>query len=140
MKKEFYPALEKSSLFHDKYILDKSSHSRGSTFDLTIVPIPGPIQEDYISGQQLHECYLPQGQRFKDNGLDMGTGFDCFDELSHTANPRIGQTQRISRLLLKSVMEKYGFVNYKLEWWHFTLKNEPFPNTYFDFPVNQAYH
>jgi D-alanyl-D-alanine dipeptidase len=65
----------------------------------------------------------------------MGTGFDCFHELSHTANPSISHEQKINRLLLKSLMEKHGFVNYDMEWWHFTLKNEPFPDTYFDFPI-----
>jgi D-alanyl-D-alanine dipeptidase len=65
----------------------------------------------------------------------MGTGFDCFDELSHTANVNIGQRQKINRLLLKSLMEKHGFRNYDKEWWHFTLKNEPYPDTYFDFVI-----
>jgi len=65
----------------------------------------------------------------------MGTGFDCFHELSHTANAKIGEQQKINRLLLKSLMEKHGFKNYDLEWWHYTLKNEPYPDTYFDFII-----
>jgi D-alanyl-D-alanine dipeptidase len=67
--------------------------------------------------------------------LDFGTGFDCFDPLAHTANPNVGHLQKRNRLMLKSVMEKNGFKNLEEEWWHYTLKNEPFPDTYFDFNV-----
>ena len=134
-KKEFYPTVDKRNLFKDGYIDSKSGHSRGSTVDLTIVPLPAPSQANYISGQQLSECYLPAAKRFHDNSIDMGTGFDCFDELSHTANANIGRQQKINRLLLKSLMEKHGFRNYDKEWWHFTLKNEPYPDTYFDFVI-----
>jgi D-alanyl-D-alanine dipeptidase len=134
-RKEFYPTVDKRNLFADGYIAERSSHSRGSTVDLTIVPVPVPRQADYKPGQALSECYLPAGQRFGDNSLDMGTGFDCFHELAHTANPNIGQPQKINRLLLKTLMEKHGFKNYELEWWHYTLKNEPYLNTYFNFPI-----
>ncbi len=134
-KKEFYPTVDKQNLFKDGYIDSKSSHSRGSTVDLTIVPLPVPEQEEYTPGQKLYECYLTSEKRFKDNSIDMGTGFDCFHELSHTANKKISRQQKINRLLLKTLMEKHGFKNYELEWWHYTLKNEPYPNTYFDFPV-----
>jgi len=65
----------------------------------------------------------------------MGTGFDCFHELSHPDNKYIGPQQRSHRLLLKTLMEKHGFKNYDKEWWHFTLVNEPYPDTYFNFPV-----
>jgi D-alanyl-D-alanine dipeptidase len=134
-KKEFYPTVDKRNLFKDGYIDCKSGHSRGSTIDLTIVPSPAPAQADYIPGQKLSECYLPIEHRFGDNSIDMGTGFDCFDELSHTANTNIGRQQKINRLLLKSLMEKHGFKNYDMEWWHYTLKNEPYPDTYFDFVI-----
>ncbi len=134
-KKEFYPTIDKRNLFKDGYIDSKSGHSRGSTIDLTIVPSPAPAQEQYSPGQKLYECYLPAAKRFRDNSIDMGTGFDCFDELSHTANANIGHQQKINRLLLKSLMEKHGFRNYDKEWWHFTLKNEPYPDTYFDFMI-----
>jgi D-alanyl-D-alanine dipeptidase len=133
--KEFYPTIDKRNLFKDGYIANKSGHSRGSTLDLTIVPLPVPVQPQYIPGQKLYECYLPAAKRFADNSIDMGTGFDCFHELSHTANSNISYQQKINRLLLKSLMEKYGFKNYDMEWWHFTLKNEPYPDTYFDFPI-----
>jgi D-alanyl-D-alanine dipeptidase len=134
-KKEFYPTVDKKYLFRDGYISDKSSHSRGSTVDVTIVPIPVPKQGIYVPGQVLYECYLPAERRFKDNSIDMGTGFDCFHELSHTESKQIGLQQRINRLLLKTLMEKHGFKNYDQEWWHFTLKNEPFPDIYFDFVI-----
>ncbi|MGD0022769.1 MAG: M15 family metallopeptidase, partial [Smithellaceae bacterium] len=90
-KKEFYPTVAKKYLFKDGYIDSKSGHSRGSTLDLTIVPLPLPPQPDYIPGQKLHECYLPVNKRFGDNSIDMGTGFDCFHELSHTANKNMGR-------------------------------------------------
>lgn len=133
-KKEFYPSVDKSRLFIDGYIAEKSGHSRGSTVDLTIVPIPAPDQPKFDADNQC-ECYKSVDDRYKDNSLDMGTGFDCFSELSHTENPNLSPQQRANRLLLKSLMEKYGFKNLAEEWWHFTLKNEPFPNTYFDFLI-----
>jgi len=134
-KKEFYPTVDKRNLFKDGYIDSKSGHSRGSTVDLTIVPFPAPRQQDYIPGQKLAECYLPAAKRFRDNTIDMGTGFDCFHELSHTLNKNIGHQQKVNRLLLKSLMAKHGFRNYDKEWWHYTLNNEPYSNTYFDFTI-----
>lgn len=134
-KKEFYPTVDKRNLFRDNYISDKSSHTRGSTVDVTIVPVPTPVQKKYIRGQPLQACFLPAGKRFKDNSIDMGTGFDCFHELSHPGNQKIGLQQRTNRLLLKTLMDKYGFDNYAEEWWHFTLRNEPYPDVYFNFPV-----
>ena len=133
-KKEFYPTVDKSRLFVDGFIAEKSGHSRGSTVDLTIVPIPLPSQPEFDINNQC-ECYKPLDQRFKDNSLDIGTGFDCFSELSHTENPNLTPQQRANRLLLKSLMEKYGFKNLAEEWWHFTLRNEPYPSTYFDFII-----
>jgi zinc D-Ala-D-Ala dipeptidase len=134
-KAEFYPTVDKPNLFRDGYIAGKSSHSRGSTVDITIVPLPAPAGEKYVPGQPLQACYLPYGKRFNDGSLDMGTGYDCFHELSHPANLKVGIQQRGNRLLLKTLMEKHGFKNYDQEWWHFTLRSEPHPATYFDFPV-----
>jgi D-alanyl-D-alanine dipeptidase len=134
-KKEFYPTVDKRNLFRDGYIAERSGHSRGSTVDLTIVPLPAPIQPAYKAGDPLKECYLPAGVRFADNSLDMGTGFDCFHQLSHPENKDLGPQQRSNRLLLKTLMAKYGFRNLPEEWWHFTLNNEPYPDTYFNFPV-----
>jgi D-alanyl-D-alanine dipeptidase len=137
MKKEFYPDVDKSNLFKDGYIAAKSSHSRGSTVDLTIVPIPVPEQEEYIDGMELVECYKPYDIRFGDNTIDMGTGFDCFGDYSHPVNAEQDLQVRINRLLLRTLMLKHGFVPYEFEWWHFTYKNEPYPDTYFDFPVSR---
>ncbi|MCX7611912.1 MAG: M15 family metallopeptidase [Ignavibacterium sp.] len=135
MKKEFYPTIDKKDLIKDGYIAEKSSHSRGSTVDLTIVPIPVPEQDSFNIKSELCECFLPINRRFKDNSIDMGSGYDCFHPISHTINNNLELNQRINRLLLKTIMEKYGFKNYPLEWWHFTLINEPYPNTYFDFVI-----
>ncbi len=135
MKKEFFSTVRKSELFRKGYIAKKSAHSRGSAVDLTIVPLPLPPQEPYVGGMELCECHKPEGKRFKDNSVDMGTGFDCFHPLSWTASDKIGPAQRQNRFMLKAVMEKYGFRNYRKEWWHYTLIKEPYPNTFFDFIV-----
>lgn len=134
-KQEFYPTVDKAMLFKDGYIAERSGHSRGSTIDLTIVPVPVPNQEPYRPGQELVPCFLEVAKRFGDNSLDMGTGFDCFHNRAHTANGSIEAHQRANRFMLKELMEKHGFVNYDKEWWHFTLKDEPYPATYFDFVI-----
>ncbi|QKV91312.1 M15 family metallopeptidase [Streptomyces sp. NA02950] len=135
MKGEFYPHVDKARLFEDGYIAERSGHSRGSTMDLTIVKLPAKPTRPYEPGEKLTPCYAPQKERFPDNSVDMGTGYDCFDTLSHTLDPRITGVQRANRLLLKHTMEELGFVNLAEEWWHYTYKPEPFPDTYFDFPV-----
>ena len=111
MKKEFYPNIDKKDLFKKGYISKQSGHSRGSTVDLTIVS----LKTRHI--------------------LNMGSPYDLFDEKSNTDYPNITKNQHALRMLLKRRMEKHGFESYDKEWWHFTLKNEPFPETYFDFPV-----
>lgn len=137
MKAEFYPDVDKSRLFLDGYIAAKSGHSRGSTTDLTIVKLPAVPTRPYRPGEPLVPCYAPQAERFPDNSVDMGTGFDCFDTLSHTLDPRIQGEQLKNRLLLKNTLEDLGFVNLAEEWWHYTYKPELFPDTYFDFPVSR---
>lgn len=114
MKSEFYPDVDKKDLFRDGYIAWKSSHSRGSTVDLTIVSLKG---DD--AGRE----------------LDMGSGFDYFGRRSWPDSPAIPSAPRAHRLLLRTLMEKYGFRPYPQEWWHFTLEKEPWPETYFNFPV-----
>ena len=111
MKEEFYPNIDKKDLFKKGYISKKSGHTRGSTVDLTIVS----LKTRHI--------------------LNMGSPYDLFDEKSHTDYPHITKNQHALRLLLKRRMEKHGFKSYEKEWWHFTLINEPFPDTYFNFPV-----
>ncbi|WP_320775320.1 M15 family metallopeptidase [Streptomyces sp. CRN 30] len=136
MKTEFYPAVDKTRLFADGYIAEKSGHSRGSTVDLTVVKLPARPTRPYHPGQTLVPCTAPQAERFPDNSVDMGTGYDCFDTLSHTADPRVQGTQRANRLLLKDTLDKLGFVNLAEEWWHYTFEPESHPDTYFDFPVS----
>jgi len=112
MKPFFYPDLDKTSLFELGYIASKSSHSRGSTVDLTLL--------DMSTGKE----------------VDMGSPFDFFNEVSHPDYKGITDEQYESRMLLQSIMVKYGFEPIDCEWWHFTLKDEPYPDTYFEFPVN----
>ncbi|WP_037835385.1 M15 family metallopeptidase, partial [Streptomyces sp. NRRL S-481] len=138
MKGEFYPNVDKTRLFSDGYIAEKSGHSRGSTVDLTLVRLPAKPTRPYHPGEPLVPCFAPQDERFPDNSVDMGTGFDCFDTLSHTLDPRIQGDRRANRLLLKSTLEDVGFVNLPEEWWHYTYKPEPYPDTYFDFPVSRT--
>jgi D-alanyl-D-alanine dipeptidase len=112
-KARYYPEVDKANLIPDGYIAERSSHSRGSTVDLTLV-YPGP------EGPQ---------------ALDMGTGWDYFGLESWPDSPAVTPVQRAHRMLLRVLMEKHGFVPLQQEWWHFTLRDEPFPDTYFDFPI-----
>ncbi|WP_373037637.1 M15 family metallopeptidase [Streptomyces sp. NRRL S-448] len=134
-KAEFYPRVDKSRLFEDGYIAKKSGHSRGSTLDVTLVRLPALPAPRPRPGQESVPCYAPRAERYPDNSVDMGTGFDCFDTLSHTDDPRVQGAQRANRDLLRSALTAEGFVNLPEEWWHFTHKPELFPDTYFDFPV-----
>ncbi|MFF4445430.1 M15 family metallopeptidase [Streptomyces sp. NPDC001502] len=134
-KAEFYPRVDKSRLFEDGYIAKKSGHSRGSTMDVTLVRLPALPAPRPRPGQESVPCYAPRAERYPDNSVDMGTGFDCFDTLSHTDDPRVQGAQRANRDLLRSALTAEGFVNLPEEWWHFTHKPELFPDTYFDFPV-----
>lgn len=111
MKQYFYPDVPKSELFERQYIMARSGHSRGSTVDLTLL--------DMKTGKD----------------LDMGGVFDWFGELSHPDYENITAEQKANRLILREAMLKHGFAPLDSEWWHFTLKNEPYPDTYFDFPI-----
>ncbi|MFJ9177110.1 M15 family metallopeptidase [Streptomyces sp. NPDC102360] len=136
MKAEFYPRVDKTRLFADGYIAEKSGHSRGSTLDLTVVKLPARPTRPYAPGEQLTPCYGPKAERFPDNSLDMGTGFDCFDTLAHTDDPRVQGVQRANRDLLRNALGAQGFVNLPEEWWHYTYL--PYqPDAYFDFPVSR---
>ncbi|WP_295984000.1 M15 family metallopeptidase [uncultured Algibacter sp.] len=110
-KHTFYPDVKKRNLFKDEYIASKSGHSRGSTLDLTII--------DGNTG-------IP---------LDMGSAYDFFGQESWIDYTNITEKQKINRQLLQRFMLKFGFRNYPKEWWHFTLRGEPFRDTYFDFAV-----
>ena len=114
MKAYFYPELEKDVLFPQGYIAEHSGHSRGSTVDLTLFDMT------------------------TEREVDMGGTFDYFGELSHPDYTGITKEQYAMRMLLREVMVKHGFKPLDEEWWHFTLENEPFPDTYFTFPVNSV--
>ncbi|MFK0222919.1 M15 family metallopeptidase [Streptomyces vinaceus] len=134
MKEEFYPRVAKERLFADGYISEKSGHSRGSTLDVTIVKLHSPASK-HGPARPAGPCYAAQDERRPDDSVDMGTGFDCFDTLSHTDNPQIQGIQKANRNILRSALSAEGFVNLPEEWWHFTYKPEKYPDTYFDFPV-----
>jgi zinc D-Ala-D-Ala dipeptidase len=134
MKAEFYPDVDKRRLFREGYIARRSGHSRGSTLDLTIVPLNAP-QPEVPEGAPIRACAPAWSLRLPDSSIDMGTGFDCFGVLSHTTSRAVSPAQRENRLLLKSLMNAHGFINNRQEWWHYTLADEPYPGTYFDFPV-----
>ncbi|MEN8236850.1 MAG: M15 family metallopeptidase [Pseudomonadota bacterium] len=94
-----------------------------------------PQQDQYQPGHSVIDGRLPKGQRFNDNSIEMGTGFDCLDEKAHTNNFNISAEAKNNRAFLVSLMSSHGFDNYSKEWWHFALRQEPFPETYFDFPI-----
>ena len=129
---EFYPRLDKDQLFPLGLIAEKSGHSRGSTVDVTLVPLGSGASATWQVGDPIADCAAPVGVRFPDTSIDMGTGFDCFDPLAATVSSGISPEQRANRQILVSAMEAAGFVNLPEEWWHYTLQDEPFPDTYFD--------
>lgn len=138
MKAEFYPRVPKSELFERGYIAERSGHSRGSTVDLAIVRLGQPPATPWKPGDPLVDCALPAGVRYDDATLDFGTGYDCFDARAHHGAEGISAEAAANRLKLKALMERHGFTPYQEEWWHYTLAGEPFPDTYFDFPVTAA--
>lgn len=111
MKKYFYPEVKKSELFSKGYINYKSGHSRGSTLDLTLFDMK------------------------TEKEVDMGGTFDYFGRESHPDYKKITKKQYNNRMILRNVMIAHGFRPLSTEWWHFTLNNEPYPDTYFDFPI-----
>jgi D-alanyl-D-alanine dipeptidase len=103
-----------------------------------LVQLPAQPTPPYLPGQPLLDCTAPRAERFPDNTIDMGAGYDCFDTLAHTLDPRIQDDQLKNRLLLKEGLEKHGLQNYPNEWWHYTFKPDTYPDTYFDFPVDPS--
>lgn len=110
-KANYYPKVPKMELFNREYIASKSGHSKGSTLDVTLVN---------------KETCEP---------LDMGTAYDFFGKESWVLFKNLTAQQLANRMLLQTLMRKHGFRHYPQEWWHFTLRREPFPDTYFDFII-----
>lgn len=110
-KRRHYPNISRAEILERGYVASKSGHSRGSTVDLTLY--------DLATGDL----------------VPMGGGHDLMDEISHHGAPGITRAETSNRHTLRSLMEACGFSSYDSEWWHYTLKNEPYPDTYFDFPV-----
>jgi zinc D-Ala-D-Ala dipeptidase len=134
MKREFYPRVDKARVFDLGYVARRSGHSRGSTVDLTLVRLPAAEQPRWSRRRfGLVPCTAPRRRRFPDNSVNMGTSYDCFDTRSHTLNSR-GRV-RENRLLLRDTLDEVGFDDYANEWWHFTLRDERYPDRYFDFAV-----
>jgi zinc D-Ala-D-Ala dipeptidase len=131
----YYPNLPKRALFPD-YIATRSGHSRGATMDLTLVPLGATINTQASSENgRPRPCTAPQATQAPDGSIAMGTSFDCFDLKSHTIVPGLTEEERKNRALLNEAMQAHGFKNYPMEWWHFTLEPEPYPDTIFDFPI-----
>jgi D-alanyl-D-alanine dipeptidase len=111
-KETFYPRLDKRDLIPLGFIAERSGHSCGSTVDLTLA--------------EKETC----------EEIDMGGSFDFFGESSRSDYTGITKEQRENRILLRKTMIRHGFMPLSEEWWHFTLEKEPYPDTYFDFPVS----
>lgn len=111
-KEKYYPNLDRSEMITKGYVAAKSGHSRGSAIDLTLY--------------RLDTAEL----------VPMGTGFDFMDERSHHTSKGIPSSEAENRRILCSIMEDSGFESFVYEWWHYVLKNEPYPNSYFDFPIS----
>lgn len=137
MKPAFYPEEAKGLLFSRGYIARRSGHSRGSTVDLTLVRLPYEHPEPYPDPADgpLPRCDRPIGERYAEGDLDMGSAYDCLSPLSATENRAVSSVAQANRFRLRNVMSRHGFQNYSKEWWHYTLRNEPFVRTYHDFPV-----
>jgi zinc D-Ala-D-Ala dipeptidase len=130
----YYPYVDKQDIIPDGFVANKSAHSRGSTIDLTLIELGERFSENPI----LSHRQLNDGRKvpyYNDSTIDMGSSFDLFDNVSLYTNQQINATQYEMRMYLQDKMIQYGFMPYLEEWWHFTLKNEPFPNTYFDFDI-----
>ncbi len=129
----YWPRTQRGDLIKSGYIAANSVHSRGAAVDLTLIALPSRPKVDPQS------TYGPcnGGAREPDNGLDMGTTFDCFDPMSNTANEEIKSEQRQNRQLLSAAMAQHGFKNYAREWWHFTFIELPRLPKAFDFAITK---
>ncbi len=136
-KHQYYPRVDKARVFELGYVAERSGHTRGSTVDLTLIKDGEPIHNIVEKKRTLLDGFTIT---FLDDGsVDMGSSFDLFDVASHFENDLIPAEFKKIRAYLQNVMIKHGFKPYSEEWWHFTLKDEPYPATrdssYFNFPI-----
>jgi zinc D-Ala-D-Ala dipeptidase len=137
--KRYHPRIDKKSLRALGYISARSSHSRGVAVDATLVRLPTPNQQAFDPAATYSDCTAAASDRSPDNSIDMGTGFDCFDVMSHAGfvlSPMYGSP----RNLLRDVMRRHGFENYRREWWHFTFMIESTRGPALDFVIEQRPH
>lgn len=137
MQKVFYIEEPKEFLVRRGYLARRSGHSRGSTVDLTVIS-KSESSSEQRAGLRFREENIDC--RYQKNiaatgQLDMGTTYDCFSRRTNTANKDISQMAQKNRQLLRRAMDKGGFYNYPKEWWHYTMRGEPFPKTFFDFVI-----
>jgi D-alanyl-D-alanine dipeptidase len=132
-KEIYYPYIDKGRLFDIGFISRKSSHTRGSTVDLTIIKAGQSVKPIEIKQRELSDgSYIP----FLDDGtIDMGSSFDLFHEVSYHDTDLINSIYTENRAILKDIMIAHGFVPYSKEWWHYSMKDEIFPDSYFDFDI-----
>jgi len=133
LQSQFFPRVDKSKVFELGYIAERSGHSRGSTVDVTLIEL-----HKTLCALQFSEREYPQSPGYvipflDDNTVDMGSSFDLFDEASHHDSVRVLGAHIERRNYLRRVMGEHGFRDYDQEWWHYTLRDEPFASTYFDF-------
>ena len=130
-KAKYYPSLPKNELFELGYLFGKSGHSRGSTIDLTIIPLKQKLKPITVTSRRLKNGEIIPF--LDDNTVDMGSSFDLFHPVSHKKTNLITSQQAHMRELLNHAMQANGFMGLNEEWWHYTLRNEPYPDTYFNF-------
>lgn len=132
-KSLFYPRVDKAKVFELGYIVEKSGHSRGSTVDISIIKINHNLHKIKPKKRRLADGF--EVMYLDDGTVDMGTSFDLFDKASHFVNSIVTEKYKKNREYLRHVMESCGFKGYSEEWWHFTLEDEPFKDTYWDFVI-----
>jgi D-alanyl-D-alanine dipeptidase len=132
--KRFHPNIQRGRLVTDGYVASVSRHSRGDTVDLTLVELPMRPMPPFKRNAAYGPCTGPAWERAPDAGVDMGTGYDCFDPRSHTAASGLTEAQVRWRRTLVEAMAREGFRNYRKEWWHFTLTTASAPRA-FNVPI-----
>ena len=134
--RRYYPRLNKRELFGLGYIAAYSGHSTGAAVDLTLVDLSVEKNAAFDPNASYAECTAPADKRAPEGSIDMGTGYDCFDAVSHTRAAQVTPEQRKWRQTLIAAMTKQGFANYFREWWHFSLPLAG--RSAYDFPISRS--